>query len=288
LSDNLGRVPFPCLSLKASHANPRVSICGRVDSAACDIILHRARRERVPGEVRKLTNLSAEHSHVPESAFGIWFLRTETWAVHVLAHALADLERLITHRKHSYPTILDAGCGNGRSFALLKDKFAPARIVGVDINPDMIAEAQAKAGCQDVPVALHCSDIAHLPLDDGSVDLLLCHQTFHHLVAQRETLGEFHRVLRPGGLLLFAESTRTYIHSWIIRLLFRHPMDVQRDADEYIDMVRHAGFQIDASAVSFPYLWWSRPDLGLRERLFGIKPPQGHAKTLVNLVATRT
>jgi hypothetical protein len=53
-------------------------------------------------------------------------------------------------------------------------------------------------------------------------------------------------------------------------------------------MVRHAGFQIDASAVSFPYLWWSRPDLGLRERLFGIKPPQGHAKTLVNLVATRT
>jgi hypothetical protein len=63
---------------------------------------------------------------------------------------------------------------------------------------------------------------------------------------------------------------------------------VQRDADEYIDMVRHAGFQIDASAVSFPYLWWSRPDLGLRERLFGIKPPQGHAKTLVNLVATRT
>jgi ubiquinone/menaquinone biosynthesis C-methylase UbiE len=193
---------------------------------------------------------SADLSHVPESAFGIWFLRTETWAVHVLERALADLEKLLAHRDRSYPVILDAGCGNGRSFPLLRDKFAPARIVGVDINPDMIAEAQAEADRRAVTVELHCADLAHLPLEDGSVDLLLCHQTFHHLVAQRETLGEFHRVLKPGGLLLFAESTRAYIHSWIIRLLFRHPMDVQRDADEYIDMVRSGGFHIDANAVS--------------------------------------
>jgi ubiquinone/menaquinone biosynthesis C-methylase UbiE len=229
----------------------------------------------------------SDRAHVPESAFGIWFLHTETWAVHVLERALADLERLVTHRDRSYSAILDAGCGNGRSFPLLRDKFAPARIVGVDINPDMIAEAQAEANRRAVAVELHCADLAHLPLEDGSVDLLLCHQTFHHLVAQRETLGEFHRVLKPGGLLLFAESTRAYIHSWIIRLLFRHPMDVQKDADEYIDMVLSAGFHIDANAVSYPYLWWSRPDFGLRERIFGIEPADGHPETLVNLVATR-
>ncbi|MGD0144005.1 MAG: class I SAM-dependent methyltransferase [Rhizomicrobium sp.] len=230
---------------------------------------------------------SPDRSHIPESAFGIWFLRTETWGVHVLERALADLERLVSQRGRSHPVILDAGCGNGRSFRLLKEKFAPARVVGVDIDPEMIADAEAEAHRRDIPVELHCADLAHLPLGDGSVDLLLCHQTFHHLVAQRETLGEFHRVLRPGGLLLFAESTRFYIHSWIIRLLFRHPTDVQRDADEYIDMVRRAGFHIDADAVSYPYLWWSRPDLGLREQVFGIKPAHGHPETLVNLVATR-
>ena len=55
--------------------------------------------------------------------------------------------------------------------------------------------------------------------DDASVDVVFCHQTFHHLTRQREALREFHRVLKPGGLLLFAESTRAYIESWIIRLL---------------------------------------------------------------------
>jgi SAM-dependent methyltransferase len=181
--------------------------------------------ERIPEKARMPSDPHSDLSHVPESAFGVWFLRTETWAVHVLERALADLERLGPHRDHSYSVILDAGCGNGRSFPLLKDRFAPARIVGVDINPDMIAEAQAEAGRHALPVELHCADIAHLPLADGSVDLLFCPQTLHHLVAQRETLGEFHRVLKPGGSLLVAESTRAYIHSWIIRLLFRHPMD---------------------------------------------------------------
>ena len=47
-------------------------------------------------------------------------------------------------------------------------------------------------------------------------------------------------LLKPGGVLLFAESTKRYIHSWIIRLLFRHPMDVQKTAPEYLAMVRAA------------------------------------------------
>lgn len=233
-------------------------------------------------------SLSSDHFHVPETAFGKWFLRTETWAVHVLDRALKDLERLISKRDPSYPVILDVGCGWGRSFKLLHDRFSPDRIVGIDVDPEMLAAAKVEAGRQNLPVDLYCSDCTHLPLADGTVDLVFCHQTFHHLVAQHEALDEFHRVLKPGGLLLFAESTRAYIHSWTIRYLFRHPMDVQREADEYIDMVRNAGFQIDTGAVSFPYLWWSRADLGLPERLFGIKPASDHVETLVNLVATRS
>ena len=34
----------------------------------------------------------------------------------------------------------------------------------------------------------------------------------------------FHRVLKPGGMLLLTESCRRYILSWLIRILFRHPM----------------------------------------------------------------
>ena len=56
------------------------------------------------------------------------------------------------------------------------------------------------------------------------MDLIFCHQTFHHLVEQERALAEFYRVLKPGGYLLFAESTEAYIDTWVIRWLFRHPM----------------------------------------------------------------
>jgi ubiquinone/menaquinone biosynthesis C-methylase UbiE len=231
--------------------------------------------------------LSADTPYVPETSFGKWFLGTDIWEIHVLRRALADLDRLIPERRSSYPVIVDVGCGWGQAFKLLKDDFAPDRIVGIDVCPEMISAAKQESVRLALPVELHQADCADLPLADESVDLLFCHQTFHHLVAQQKALGEFRRVLKPGGLLLFAESTRAYIHSWIIRLLFRHPMDVQRDALEYIDMIRGAGFQVDAGAVSYPYLWWSRPDLGVLERVFGAKPANGHAETLLNLVAVR-
>jgi hypothetical protein len=95
-------------------------------------------------------------------------------------------------------------------------------------------------------------------------------------------------VLKPGGLLLFAESTRAYIESWVIRFLFRHPMEVQHSAEEYMAMVREAGFRFGPENVSCPYLWWSRSDLGAREWWgFGV-PKQGQREeTLVNLVATK-
>jgi ubiquinone/menaquinone biosynthesis C-methylase UbiE len=233
------------------------------------------------------TALPADVPYVPETSFGKWFLGTDIWEIHVLRRALEDLNRLMPDRKRSYPVVADVGCGWGQAFRLLKDDFAPERIVGIDVCPDMIAAAKQEAGKLDLPVDLYKADCADLPLPDESVDIVFCHQSFHHLVEQDKALSEFHRILKPGGLLLFAESTRAYIHSWIIRLLFRHPMDVQRDALEYIAMVRGAGFEVDDSAISYPYLWWSRPDLGIVEQVFGAKPAKGHAETLINLVAVR-
>jgi ubiquinone/menaquinone biosynthesis C-methylase UbiE len=117
--------------------------------------------------------------------------------------------------------------------------------------------------------------------------MVFCHQTFHHVVDQEEALSEFHRVLKPGGVLLFAESTRKFIHSWIIRLLFRHPMNVQRTAAEYLLMIRRAGFAVAPGSIAFPYPWWSRSDLAIMERCFGLAPRIGHEETLINLAAVR-
>jgi ubiquinone/menaquinone biosynthesis C-methylase UbiE len=225
--------------------------------------------------------------HVAETRFGKWFLMTETWTVHVLERAMADLVRLMREHRPMYPVVVDVGCGAGRSLQKLRQRFAPQILLGIDIDPHMLgvsAQAAAETGAAATLVA---GSSSRLPLADGCVDLLFCHQTFHHLVEQEQAIREFHRVLKPGGVMLFAESTREYIESWIIRLLFRHPMEVQRTAAEYIAMVRDAGFRVAPEAISYPYLWWSRADLGILERWFGIAPRAGHEETLVNLVATK-
>lgn len=224
---------------------------------------------------------------VHETGFGRWFLNTETWAVHVVKRALDDLERLIPDRQPSYPVVLDIGCGWGHSLLELAARFRPQQLIGIDIDLAMVQAAARRVRAEGVPAELRQGPAARLPVGDGSVDLLFCHQTFHHLVDQEAAIAEFHRVLRPGGVLLFAESTKAYIDSWIIRLLFRHPMEVQKTAAEYLALVRGAGFHVAPEAVSYPYLWWSRADLGLAERLFGIAPPVTREETLINLAGLR-
>lgn len=227
-----------------------------------------------------------ERSYVPETRFGHWFLRTDTWFNFVLKAAILDLHRMTRERLKRYPVVVDVGCGQGRSFRLLKMMFRPTRLIGVEWDDESLAIARARADSERVAVDLVKADCAALDLPDGMADIVFCHQTFHHLVHQEKSLDEFHRVMKPGGLLLFSESTRAYIHSWIIRLLFAHPMEVQRTADEYVAMIRDHGF--DVRDVAFPYSWWSRPDFGVLERLgFRPKPHGQRTETLVNVVARK-
>ncbi len=223
--------------------------------------------------------------YVQESRFGTWFLGTDTWVQHVLHRALDDLQRMMEPGR-TYPDVLDVGCGRGKALRLLDERFKPRRIVALDPAPGVREPLQQAAAQCWGTVLFQVANAADTRLPDASFDLVFCHQTFHHIVDQERAIREFHRVLRPGGVLLFAESTRYYIHSWIIRLLFRHPMNVQKTADEYIAMIRRAGFLLPPERISYPYLWWSRPDLGIFEKL-GFPPAPGHNETLVNAVALR-
>ena len=226
---------------------------------------------------------------VEETRFGNWFIGTRTWQVHVLRRALNDLERLTGAPRRSYGAILDVGFGWGYSLMELAGRFKPQRLVGIDPDPVSHAHLIANdvvARCAVRPEIrfANAEDLSLLP--DESFDLLFCHQTFHHIIRQEVAITEFFRVLKPGGVLMFAESTRQYIHSWLIRYLFRHPMEAQKTAGEYIALIRDAGFDAPAQRISLPYLWWSRNDLGLFEKL-GFKPPAIREETLVNLVATK-
>jgi len=229
-------------------------------------------------------------TYVEETRFGFWFLQSHTWQHHVLRVAINDLKRLVTWDIPENPVLLDAGCGQGRSFRLLRDAFRPARMIGLDADPHSLDCSAVEAARENIEVELHCADCADLMLPSASVDLLFCHQTFHHLVEQERALAEFWRVLKPGGLLLFAESTEAYIDTWVIRWFFRHPMHVQKSAAQYLQMLRQQGLEFSEKNVSYPYLWWSRAkDFGLLER-WGLRQPKPFGQreeTLVNAVVRK-
>lgn len=232
----------------------------------------------------------ASPTYVEETRIGFHFLRSHTWQHHVLRVAINDLKRLIGEPLPQHGSLLDVGCGQGKSFRLLRDAFQPIRMLGLDADPRSVDLSRAEAAHEGIEVELLTADCARMPLPDASVDIVFCHQTFHHLVEQERALAEFWRVLKPGGLLLFAESTKAYIDTWVIRWFFRHPMDVQKSADEYLDMLRAQGFVFGPENVSFPYLWWSRAkDFGLMER-WGLRappPPGQREETLVNAAARK-
>jgi ubiquinone/menaquinone biosynthesis C-methylase UbiE len=95
---------------------------------------------------------------------------------------------------------LDAACGTGRHTAYLASLGHD--VIGVDTSPEMLDVARTK-----VPAAtFHEADLLELPVDDGSVDLVVCAIALTHVPDLTQALREFVRVLRPNGHLVISDS----------------------------------------------------------------------------------
>lgn len=97
--------------------------------------------------------------------------------------------------------ILDAGCGPGVYAEILVQMGA--EVVALDANPKMIAHARARLG--DQAQVIQASLEAPLDfLGDVSFDVVMAPLVMDYLCDWRATLAEFHRVLKPGGMLVFS------------------------------------------------------------------------------------
>ncbi|WP_190815559.1 class I SAM-dependent methyltransferase [Saccharopolyspora pogona] len=95
--------------------------------------------------------------------------------------------------------ILDAGCGTGRNLAAMLT--AGAAPVGVDFSAGMLEVARIR--CPEVPV-FEADLQGVLPFDDAAFDAVYCALLGEHLDHPGRATAEFHRVLRPGGRLVFS------------------------------------------------------------------------------------
>ena len=97
--------------------------------------------------------------------------------------------------------LVDLGCGTGRHWPLLLE-MQPAGLRGFDSSPGMIDRLKEKFNGAQAFV----SDGPALPgVADGSVDLLISTLTIAHIEAPAAYFKEWHRVLKPGGLVLITD-----------------------------------------------------------------------------------
>jgi ubiquinone/menaquinone biosynthesis C-methylase UbiE len=100
-------------------------------------------------------------------------------------------------------TVLDVGTGPGTLPLLLAEQSPNLSIFGVDLSAEMIARATAAADMRAAPVAslveFQIADVAQLPFDDESVDLVVSTISMHHWADLAAGLREVVRVLRPGA-----------------------------------------------------------------------------------------
>lgn len=76
-------------------------------------------------------------------------------------------------------------------------------IIGVDVSAGMLAVARSKLGIHLIQGAAE-----QLPLADSTMDFLTMGYALRHVSDLRSAFGEFHRVLRPGGIALVLEIGR--------------------------------------------------------------------------------
>ncbi len=96
-------------------------------------------------------------------------------------------------------TVLDVACGTGDLTAMLA-RQRPARIVGADFCEPMLQRARAKF--PHLPIEWQLADAMALPFADGEFDIITIAFGLRNLPQPERALGEFLRVLRPGGRLV--------------------------------------------------------------------------------------
>lgn len=150
---------------------------------------------------------------------------------------------------------LDAGSGAGGMTALLAKAVGnDGNVTALDVNEELLAVARRTAGSGPYAarVLFQVGDLAGLPFEAGSFDLVWSSHTVHHVPDQLAVLRELKRVLTPGGRLALREGG---IHA---RLL---PDDIgicEPGLEDRLAAAFHVSFQQHArgdDAVRYPFGW---------------------------------
>jgi len=153
----------------------------------------RAEIERSAEEARRTIEIGVDRSQIDR------YLNPPADTAYVLEyafHLLGDIRG---------KTVLDLGCGTGENLVPLVERGA--RVIGLDISPELIALAQKRLDRTGLGADLRVGSAYDTGLQTGSVDIVFCIALVHHLDIGR-VRDEMWRVLAKDGFVVLKEPVR--------------------------------------------------------------------------------
>jgi trans-aconitate 2-methyltransferase len=160
----------------------------------------------------------------------------------------------------SYKEIVDLGCGTGSLTASLSQRWPEARVVGLDMSPEMLTGAAKLA--QPGRLEFEVGDIATY---DRPADLIVSNAALQWLGDHNTLFPRLASLVKPGGVfavqipssfhqpshLLIEETARS--GPWAPRLTGWRKMEVN-DLDWYADLLLRQGFSVDAWQTTYNFV----------------------------------
>jgi ubiquinone/menaquinone biosynthesis C-methylase UbiE len=142
-------------------------------------------------------------------------------------------------------SILDIGCGGGRTLQKLAAVATEGRLYGVDFAPGSVAESRATnaAAIRAGRVEIAQASVSKLPYPDNAFDLVTAIETHYYWPRLADDMREVLRVVKPGGtLLVIAEIYKSGKHDWLSQVTMAPLRGKVLSAEEHLQLFSSAGF----------------------------------------------
>lgn len=160
----------------------------------------------------------------------------------------------------SSDTILDIGCGGGRTISKLAATATQGKVYGVDHSEESVAASKRTNAhlIRDGRVEVHLGSVSQLPFREGTFDLVTAVETHFWWPNLSTDMREVFRVLKTGGKLIVIAEIYKGANTTVAKLAGKYASQAgmkMLDVDEHRELFARAGYS-DVRVVTVPDKGW--------------------------------